>query len=118
MSTEDDVSPPSPFLKKDIYFLGKNLNEIPCFRNSLLYGISSGLVGGFGTFLLTSRGARALNVGFGSYLGVTWFYWAYCRFNYNKVDRELKEIQRALRDKVDDTTNDPVAISPADFKQA
>lgn len=47
----------------------------------------------------------------------------YCRFNYSRVDKELKEIQRALRDKVDDSTNDPVgivppAINPADFKQA
>ncbi|XP_008487154.2 cytochrome c oxidase assembly protein COX20, mitochondrial-like [Diaphorina citri] len=65
----------SPFLRKDIYIFGRNLNEIPCFRNSLLYGISSGLGVGLGTFLFTSNGRKALHYGFGSYLGVTWIYW-------------------------------------------
>uniref|UniRef100_A0A8D8TEI3 Cytochrome c oxidase assembly protein COX20, mitochondrial n=1 Tax=Cacopsylla melanoneura TaxID=428564 RepID=A0A8D8TEI3_9HEMI len=108
----------NPFLKKDIYFMGRNLNEIPCFRNSFLYGISTGLGVGFGTFLLTSNGFRSFKYGFGSYLGMTWLYWGYCRYSYNKVERDLKEIRKAIHEKVDDSTNDPVVISASDIKQA
>ncbi|KAH7939677.1 hypothetical protein HPB52_015814 [Rhipicephalus sanguineus] len=47
-----DEDPP----RKPVTFMGRNIEEIPCFRSSLMTGILSGLGIGIGTFFLTKTG--------------------------------------------------------------
>ncbi|XP_054917064.1 uncharacterized protein l(3)87Df isoform X2 [Dermacentor andersoni] len=51
-NTDDIDDPP----RKPVMFMGRNIEEIPCFRQVLITGILSGLGIGFGTFMLTSLG--------------------------------------------------------------
>lgn len=41
--------------RNKLMFFGSNLAEIPCFRNSYMYGIGSGVVAGVVYNLATSR---------------------------------------------------------------
>lgn len=66
--------------RKEIILFGHNILEIPCFRNSFLYGISSGIGGGLLGFLFTSRPKFAMHCGMGTYFNVTIVYWFYCRY--------------------------------------
>nr|CAD7259825.1 unnamed protein product [Timema shepardi] len=63
--------------KRKLILFGRDVSEIPCFRNSYLYGISSGIGMGLTYFMFTSKVRMATHVGFGSFLGVTMVYWLY-----------------------------------------
>ncbi|KAF7385782.1 hypothetical protein V1477_001616 [Vespula maculifrons] len=58
--------------------------EIPCFRNSFLYGISSGIGGGLLAFLFTSRPKLAMHCAMTTYFNVTIAYWFYCRYTRDR----------------------------------
>ncbi|KAL2731430.1 hypothetical protein V1478_004975 [Vespula squamosa] len=58
--------------------------EIPCFRNSFLYGISSGIGGGLLAFLFTSRPKLAMHCAMATYFNVTIGYWFYCRYTRDR----------------------------------
>lgn len=63
-----------------IVLFGKDLSQIPCFRNSFLYGISIGIGVGFLAFLKTSRPQLSSHIGFGSFCGTVLCYWFPCRW--------------------------------------
>jgi cytochrome c oxidase assembly protein subunit 20 len=82
--------------RKNLTIFGRNVSEMPCFRNSFLYGIGSGLGMGLGkfcqliynpiiyddvigTFMYTSRPAFSSHVAYGTFFSTTLFYWFYCR---------------------------------------
>lgn len=58
---------------------GRDVAQIPCFRNSFLYGISGGIGVGVLAFLATSRSRLATNIGFATFFCGTIAYWFNCR---------------------------------------
>lgn len=92
---------------KAVMLFGRDLRKIPCFRNTMLYGINSGLGAGIITFMLTSRINLSTKVALGSYMGVALFYWCYCRYNFVQQKYSISEMQQhinqqELRKKKDD----------------
>lgn len=63
---------------------GRNVAEIPCFRNSFLYGSGGGFATGLLAFLATSRPQMSMHVGFGAFMCTTIGYWFTCRYQYSK----------------------------------
>lgn len=60
---------------------GRDISQIPCFRNSFLYGIGGGIGIGLLTFLGTSRTTFSTHVGFGTFFCGTIAYWSWCRWD-------------------------------------
>ncbi|XP_035740438.1 cytochrome c oxidase assembly protein COX20, mitochondrial-like [Vespa mandarinia] len=82
---QNDSSAPTAIVqreedRKPVIIFGRNIAEIPCFRNSFLYGISSGIGGGLLAFLFTSRPKLAMHCTMATYFNVTIGYWFYCRY--------------------------------------
>ncbi|XP_011836569.1 PREDICTED: cytochrome c oxidase protein 20 homolog [Mandrillus leucophaeus] len=61
-----------------------DVENIPCARDSILYGSLGSVVAGFGHFLFTSRIKRSCDVGVGGFILVTLGCWFHCRYNYAK----------------------------------
>ena len=59
---------------------GRDVSQIPCFRNSFMYGIGGGVAIGIATFLGTSRTRLSTHVGFGTFFTGTLGYWLVCRY--------------------------------------
>ncbi|XP_055332107.1 cytochrome c oxidase assembly protein COX20, mitochondrial-like [Paramacrobiotus metropolitanus] len=83
---------------KNSNFIQRNLLSIPCFRESFMYGMLSGLGAGLGTFMLTSRVRRACDVAVGSYAAVTFCWWIYCRYERARLHQELQKVQYMVFD--------------------
>ncbi|XP_077530248.1 cytochrome c oxidase assembly factor COX20 lethal (3) 87Df [Haemaphysalis longicornis] len=90
---EDSDDPP----KKPLMFMGRNIEEIPCFRQVLITGILSGIGIGVGTFMLTSRPRRATDAAVYSFVGITMTYWFYCRYQFSKRNFEYRKLQKYMR---------------------
>nr|XP_045606758.1 cytochrome c oxidase assembly protein COX20, mitochondrial-like isoform X2 [Procambarus clarkii] len=60
---------------KETMLMGRDISHMPCFRQTFLYSISSGLAVGFLNFMLTSRVQRSAHLAFGTYGCVTLAYW-------------------------------------------
>ncbi|KAG5316496.1 COX20 protein, partial [Acromyrmex insinuator] len=82
---------------KAVMLFGRDIRRIPCFKQSMLSGIYSGLAAGLGTFMFTSRAHLSANVALGSYMGVTVVYWCYCRYNYTMEKYEMRNLQNIIR---------------------
>uniref|UniRef100_A0A131XFJ6 Cytochrome c oxidase assembly protein COX20, mitochondrial n=1 Tax=Hyalomma excavatum TaxID=257692 RepID=A0A131XFJ6_9ACAR len=86
--------------RKPVIFMGRNIEEIPCFRQVVMTGILSGLGIGLGTFMLTSRPRRSTDAAVYSFVGITMLYWFYCRYQFSARNFEYRrmqmEIQRAV----------------------
>ncbi|XP_063240428.1 cytochrome c oxidase assembly protein COX20, mitochondrial [Bacillus rossius redtenbacheri] len=82
--------------RKTYMLFGRDVSQIPCFRDSYLYGISGGLGAGLLFFLFTSRIRMATHVGFGSFVGITLSYWAYCRYTRSVSDQNLQLLKQAM----------------------
>lgn len=87
---EDDKS-------KAVMLFGRDIRKIPCFKQSMLYGIYGGIGTGLATFMFTSRPQLATNAALGSYMGVVMVYWCYCRYNYVMQKYALQDLQNSLR---------------------
>lgn len=79
---------------------GRDVSKIPCFRESFLYGIATGVGGGLVTFLKTSKPMLAQHVGVGTFTISTLVYWSYCRMNWSKQRFDAQILQDALKDKI------------------
>lgn len=84
-------------LNRKLILMGNNVGEIPCFRNSFLYGITSGMVAGIAFFAFTSKIRRATSVGFWSYIGVTSVYWLQCRYRFSAIKFEYEQLSYAMQ---------------------
>lgn len=74
--------------------------QTPCYRTSMLFGISSGIISGLGFFLFTSRAKRATHVGLGSYVSATLISWVYCRYQLTKRLIEERRFKAAVQQKI------------------
>lgn len=77
---------------------GRDVSKIPCFRNTLLYGISGGLGMGLGYFLFTSKVHSSCNFAVLSYFLIATGYWIHCRYEYSKAKFEMLRLQKLMRD--------------------
>lgn len=84
-------------LSKPVMLFGRDIRTIPCFKNSVLYGIYSGFAGGLATFLFTSRVRLATNMALVSYGGVSLTYWCFCRYNYVKDKYAIAQVQQLMQ---------------------
>ncbi|XP_069936483.1 uncharacterized protein l(3)87Df isoform X2 [Cherax quadricarinatus] len=61
--------------EKEVMFMNREISKMPCFRETFLYSISSGLAVGLIHFMLTSKVQRSSHLAFGTYGCVTLAYW-------------------------------------------
>ncbi|XP_054169114.1 cytochrome c oxidase assembly protein COX20, mitochondrial-like [Oppia nitens] len=81
---------------KEILFFGRNLNQIPCFKESFLYGLLAGVGGGLMTFTATSRVSKATNTAVFTFTGFVLMYWFYCRHNLARNRFNVAQTQQAF----------------------
>lgn len=94
MEEEDTVS------KRRLVLFGRDISEIPCFRNSFLYGASGGVVGGLAYFLFTSKTRQACHAAVSSFSIITLGYWFYCRYEFSRKRLELEKMKSYLEKRV------------------
>ncbi|KAJ8964529.1 hypothetical protein NQ314_004824 [Rhamnusium bicolor] len=82
---------------KGLMLFGRDVSKIPCFRNSLLYGIGGGLSFGLARFMFTSQPLRSVNFAVYSFSFITMAYWIHCRYDYSKKKFEMLRMQELLR---------------------
>lgn len=78
-SSENLKSVIKSFPFQSLTIFGRDVSKIPCFRESFMYGISSGIVIGLGCFMSTSKPRLAQHVAIGSFMLITLSYWFHCR---------------------------------------
>ncbi|KAJ6648173.1 Cytochrome c oxidase assembly protein COX20, mitochondrial [Pseudolycoriella hygida] len=83
---------------KSLYIFGRDVSKIPCFRNSFLYGMTTGIGVSVGTFMFTSRPQLGMHVGMASFTLTTLFYWFHCRYNFSKAQFEYAKIRKHMKD--------------------
>uniref|UniRef100_H3B2U9 Cytochrome c oxidase assembly protein COX20, mitochondrial n=1 Tax=Latimeria chalumnae TaxID=7897 RepID=H3B2U9_LATCH len=95
-----------------------DVQNIPCARDSVLYGSAGSLVAGLGYFLATSRIKRSFDFGVGGFILTTLGSWIYCRYSNAKARVQQKLIQERMKNKliyegtVLDPTRKPNSSSP------
>nr|XP_025046599.1 cytochrome c oxidase assembly protein COX20, mitochondrial [Pelodiscus sinensis] len=94
-------SPPCSGSGKSFKLLGiLDVQNIPCARESVLYGSLGSLVAGLGHFLATSRVRRSFHFGMGGFVLTTLGCWVYCRYNHAKLRIQQRIIQEGMRNKI------------------
>uniref|UniRef100_A0A6M2E2C6 Cytochrome c oxidase assembly protein COX20, mitochondrial n=1 Tax=Amblyomma tuberculatum TaxID=48802 RepID=A0A6M2E2C6_9ACAR len=83
--------------RKRVKLMGRYIDEIPCFKQVFTASILGGFGIGLGTFMLTSRPRRAADMAVLSFLGITWCYWCYCRYQYSRMNFEFRKLQRQIQ---------------------
>jgi len=107
--SEENAAPTVPLF-------GKKVTDIPCFRDSFLYGLLGGFGSGVAFFLFTSRVKRAADIAVGTFVTVTGCYWMNCRYKWSKDRFMYQQLKAGLRDYlakegVEDTTEPEKAES-------
>ncbi|XP_024646394.1 cytochrome c oxidase assembly protein COX20, mitochondrial isoform X2 [Macaca nemestrina] len=77
-----------------------DVENIPCARDSILYGSLGSVVAGFGHFLFTSRIKRSCDVGVGGFILVTLGCWFHCRYNYAKQRIRERIAREEIKNKI------------------
>ncbi|XP_016056868.1 PREDICTED: cytochrome c oxidase protein 20 homolog [Miniopterus natalensis] len=77
-----------------------DVQNIPCARDSVLYGSLGSVVAGLGHFLLTSRIRRSCDVGVGGFIVVTLGFWFHCRYNYAKLRIQERLAREGIKNKI------------------
>ncbi|CAK1600929.1 unnamed protein product [Parnassius mnemosyne] len=86
--------------KKGLVLFGRDLSKIPCFRESFLTGIATGIGGGLVAFIKTSKPFLSQHIGVGTFSITTLLYWSYCRYQWSKQKFDAQLLQEALKDKI------------------
>ncbi|KAL4716381.1 hypothetical protein ACJJTC_006743 [Scirpophaga incertulas] len=86
--------------KQGLIIFGRDVSKIPCFRESYVNGIATGLGVGLATFLKTSKPMLSQHIGFGTFVITTMVYWSYCRYQWSKQRFNAQLLQEALKDKI------------------
>jgi len=81
--------------KKGFMFNGQEMSKVPCFKDSWMYGIGTGMVVGVTYNLALSR--NPFKIAFWSYAAVTFGYFGVCRYNYRQREAEMKKIRHAMK---------------------
>ncbi|XP_027951388.1 cytochrome c oxidase assembly protein COX20, mitochondrial-like [Eumetopias jubatus] len=93
--------PGEPAKGKTFKLLGiLDVENIPCARDSILYGSLGSVVAGLGHFLLTSRIRRSCDVGVGGFILVTLGCWFHCRYNYAKLRIQERIARDGIKNKI------------------
>uniref|UniRef100_A0A7N5KJ44 Cytochrome c oxidase assembly protein COX20, mitochondrial n=1 Tax=Ailuropoda melanoleuca TaxID=9646 RepID=A0A7N5KJ44_AILME len=77
-----------------------DVENVPCARDSVLYGSLGCAVAGLGHFLLTSRIRRSCDVGVGGFILVTLGCWFHCRYNYAKLRIQERIARDGIKNKI------------------
>ncbi|XP_055642814.1 cytochrome c oxidase assembly protein COX20, mitochondrial [Toxorhynchites rutilus septentrionalis] len=88
---------PDPVPERGVVLFGRDLSQIPCFRNSFLYGIGTGVATGFLAFLGTSRPQLSSHIGFSGFMATTLCYWFACRYNWSKKETDTQLLQTLIQ---------------------
>lgn len=83
-----------------LVLFGRDISKIPCFRESFLYGIATGVGVGIAAFLKTSRPMLSQHIGVGTFSITTMVYWSFCRYQWSKQRFDAQLLQDALKDKI------------------
>ncbi|KAL1490730.1 hypothetical protein ABEB36_013378 [Hypothenemus hampei] len=94
MSDEEDNIP-----NKSVIIFGRDVSQIPCFRNSFLYGILGGAAFGLAHFMFTSKVAKSANYSVYSFSMITIAYWMRCRYNYSAAKFEAMRIKEVFAER-------------------
>ncbi|XP_072939272.1 cytochrome c oxidase assembly protein COX20, mitochondrial [Epargyreus clarus] len=86
--------------KKGLVIFGRDVSKIPCFRESFLYGVASGVGCGLASFIKTSKPMLSQHVGMGTFAITTLLYWSYCRVQWSRQRFDAQLMQEALKDKI------------------
>ncbi|XP_038214885.1 cytochrome c oxidase assembly protein COX20, mitochondrial [Zerene cesonia] len=86
--------------KQGLVLFGRDLSKIPCFRESFLTGIATGIGIGFASFMKTSKPLLSQHVGVGAFATTTLVYWSYCRWQWSQQRFDAQMLQEALKDKI------------------
>ncbi|XP_066155983.1 cytochrome c oxidase assembly protein COX20, mitochondrial [Euwallacea fornicatus] len=81
---------------KGLILFGRDVTQIPCFRNSFLYGTLGGLGFGLAHFMFTSKIVKSTNYSVYAFSMITIGYWIRCRYQYSKKKFEMMQLQHAL----------------------
>ncbi|XP_032468697.1 cytochrome c oxidase assembly protein COX20, mitochondrial [Phocoena sinus] len=77
-----------------------DVENIPCARDSTLYGSLGSVVAGLGHFLITSRIRRSCDVAIGGFILVTLGCWFHCRYNYAKLRIQERLAREGIKNKI------------------
>ncbi|XP_062066709.1 cytochrome c oxidase assembly protein COX20, mitochondrial isoform X1 [Lepus europaeus] len=89
------------WIQKPFKLLGiLDVENIPCARDSILYGSLGSAVAGLGHFLFTSRIRRSCDVGVGGFILVTLGCWFHCRYNYAKQRIQERIAREGIKNKI------------------
>ncbi|XP_050346680.1 cytochrome c oxidase assembly protein COX20, mitochondrial [Nymphalis io] len=86
--------------KRGLKIFGRDVSKIPCFRESFLYGIATGIGVGLASFLKTSKPLMSQHIGVGTFAISTLVTWSYCRYQWSKQKFDAQLMQEALKDKI------------------
>ncbi|XP_040406515.1 cytochrome c oxidase assembly protein COX20, mitochondrial [Cygnus olor] len=77
-----------------------DVKNVPCARESVLYGSVGSLVLGLGHFLATSRVKRSCDFAVGGFICTMLGYWFYCRYNLAKHRIRQRMLKEGMRNKI------------------
>lgn len=83
-----------------IVLFGRDLAQIPCFRESFFYGISSGIGVGLAAFIKTSKPMLSQHIGVGSAVTCVLGYWFVCRYQWSKSKIDAMLLQEAMNARI------------------
>ncbi|XP_025958442.1 cytochrome c oxidase assembly protein COX20, mitochondrial isoform X3 [Dromaius novaehollandiae] len=96
MAGEGDSEPEKSF--KLLGFL--DVKNVPCARESVLYGSLGSLVLGLGHFLATSRVRRSCDFAVGGFIFTMLGYWFYCRYNFAQHRIRQRMLREGMKNKI------------------
>lgn len=77
-----------------------DVKNVPCARESVLYGSLGSLVVGLGHFLATSRVRRSCDFAVGGFICTMLGYWFYCRYNLAQQRIRQRMLKEGMRNKM------------------
>lgn len=89
-------------LDRPVMLFGRDIRKIPCFRDSLLYGIGSGIGGGLLVFLFTSKPKLATHSSMAIFSCVTLSWFVVCRHRWATQKFNMGQILSATKERLRD----------------
>ncbi|XP_064365486.1 cytochrome c oxidase assembly protein COX20, mitochondrial isoform X2 [Dromaius novaehollandiae] len=77
-----------------------DVKNVPCARESVLYGSLGSLVLGLGHFLATSRVRRSCDFAVGGFIFTMLGYWFYCRYNFAQHRIRQRMLREGMKNKI------------------